>query len=487
MVVLSCSSLYGQRTLGVTWNIPKDQKQAITQLREFHELGISVIEVEQPPSAAIWQKIDSLQFKVYGSLGIQFPTTSTFRQPDSTLIENIQKKASVYLSEPSVAAIGLFEYGAVSDSSFWKSLQPVARQLKTKRQLPFYFTSRRLAHVDTLPDHFIILDTFVTTSRLDTLSVPQDTLIGAYRYTPSKKLAPYLTPFKDFLEATSEASQKPIFVNSDWLFSMQKQHPQLVEILQGFSSEEDAVFPLPQETLPSPQSSTLPVVILLIVWGSIAFHYHSSPLYRKSLFRYFTAHKFFINDIFQRQIRSPLPGVIIIFQHALLLASTAFVTIDSLLSPLGQTALFYHMPQLTLMGNTHYSFWGWALLACILISFFCALWIYVAHKSIHSFIQVATIYAWPLQLNFVLATVAITLFSSGTHTVTIVIFTALAFAIFLATFFFAAIDVTQSSRSKLTFQLKTTIPYILLLAGVSTWVLLQEQWVETVKLALNLK
>jgi len=487
LLTLSYTSVYGQRTLGVSWDIPEHQQQAIAELQTFHELGISIIEVQRSPNAAVWQQIDSLGFEVYGSLGIRFPTSSTFRKPDSTLINDIEDKASEYLTKSSVSAIGLFGYGAVEKPSFWNALIPLAKQLKTDRQLPFYFTGQRTTKVDSLSNYFIILETPVTASTVDSLTVPQDTLIGGYRYAPSDRLKTFITPFKQFLEKTSTEAQKPIFINSSWLLSMEQQHPQFAQTLQTLTTEENAVFPLPKETVPTPQSSSLPIIVLLVVWGTIAFHYHSSPLYRKSIFRYFTAHKFFINDIFQRQIRSPLPSIIIILQHAFLLGAAVFITAISILSPLGQTAFFYHLPQLAILGNNPYSFLGLALIASVIVSFFSAIWLYLGHKSINSFTQIATIYAWPLQVNFILTTTAITLYASGATTVSIVILTSLALLLFLLTFFVAAIDATRLSRSIALFQFKTTIPYTLILVGLLTWIILQEQLLEAISLALTLK
>lgn len=489
LFLLTCtvSSLYGQRSLGVRWDIPDNRNQAITELHSFHELGASILEIQRSPSADIWKKIDSLNFDVYGNLAIQYPTTSTFRRPDSLLIKNIEEKASAYLSHSSVVAVGLFEYGATWDSSFWDALQPIVNQLKTNRELPFYFTSRQVTKIDSPENGFRLFEAYFTPANVNSLAFPHDSLTGGYRYVPSAKLENHLTPFKKFIERTSAFPDKHLLVSSNWLLSMKKRYPHLTDVFKSLTSKDDIVFPLPKENSPLPESSSLPIILLLIIWGTIAFHYHSSPLYRKSLFRYFTAHKFFINDILQRQIRSPWPAMIIMFQHALLLASAVYVSALTLLTPLGQSAFFYHFSKLAIFGSGSLTFLGLAFWSSILLSFFSTIWLYTSHKSINSFTQIATIYSWPLQLNFVLTSVAIALYSSGASSSLIIIFTGLAIAIFLFAFLVTVIDATRFSKSNPAFQFKTTIPYILLWVGLSIWFFLEEQWWEALSLAINLK
>lgn len=467
--------------------MPENQEAAIDQLERYSKLGISIIEVQTPLTPAVWKELDRLGFEVYGNLGIQFPTTLTFTNPDSSLIRSIEARGSAYLSRPLVSAINLFEYGAIHRPSFQEVVQRIAEQLKSQRQINLYFTDRRFIEDDIQLSDFILWEIFITPDNLDTFSVPQSSDIGGYLFSPSEKLADYLTPFKNFLEQTSHASEKPIFIHQNWLDTILEKHSNFSEILRSVSSKAETVFPLPKESIPDSRAPVLPILLLLIVWGSVAWHFNSSPLYRKSLFRYFTAHKFFIDDIYQRHIRSSLPALLIILQNVLLLSVCIMITCLALLSPLGEEALLYHFPILSTFGNTLISVFIWAVLLTLLISFVSILWLYLAHKRIKSITQTATIYAWPQHINILLGTIVITLFAAGSGNTFIVIFTALAAIIFMLSFIFASLDTARYARSKIMHQVKTSGLYLILWGGLLGWILTNEQWIEIINLSLKLR
>lgn len=483
----SSFSLHAQRSVGVKWEMPDNQEAAIKQLQQYHELGISIIEVQSPLTNSVWEEINRLEFEVYGNLGIKFPTTTTFSDPDSSLLTSIQKKSSIYLSQPSVSAINLFEHGATHRSSFFKVLQPIARQLKMLREVNLYYTSRLLATQDTLLSDFIIQDIYVIPQNINTLSVTQDSTIGGYIYSPSKDLYNYLTPFKKVLDITSPASGKPIFVHQSWLDSILDTHPDFSKTLHSVISKPDAVFPLPKESIPDSRASVLPILVLLFIWGTVALHFNSSPLYRKSLFRYFSAHKFFIEDIYQRHIRSSFPALLIILQNAFLLSTCIFVTYSTVLSPLGKEALLFHFPNLSMFGNGALSLFFWTIAGSLIISFLSILWLYLTHKKINSLTQTATIYAWPQQINILLGTLVITFFSADASNMLIVIFTILAFLIFILSFLLASIDTARFAKSKILHQIKTSGLYLAVWGGLLGWILTNKQWMDIINLSLFLK
>lgn len=460
---------------------------AFEQLRQFRDLGITKIEVKSELTPYIWQKIDSLEFEVYGSLNIQFPTTSSFSNPDSALINNIQQKASVFLSQPSVRGIQLFSFGAVWNPGFSQVLAPFAKQLTQNRQVELYYTSRQTTANNLSIIDFSIIDIYVTPKNIDSFSVPNHSGIGGYVYSPAAELEKYITPFKKFLNKTANAPSKTIFLHSDWLAATLEKHTSFSKKLRALATEREAVLPLPEEALPSPESPVMPIILLLLVWGSIGLHYNSSPLYRKSIFRYFTSHKFFIDDIFHRHIRSPFPAISIIVQNSVLISVSILVTFLSLFSRLGQSSFFHHFPGTAILGNTPYSIFTWALLGTLLIPCISIVWHYISNKSLTSFTQIATIYGWPLQLNFLFCTVAITLFASGGSSMLITICTVLAVTVFLLSFLFTSIDTFRFAKSKVGHQFKTSIPYFIIIGSLIGWMLSYQHWIEAIQLSLNLK
>lgn len=482
---VSQTELYGQSTLGVAWDIPGDIDSANTQLQQFHELGISILEIDSPPTSEVWNQIDSLGFNIYGNLNINFPITHTFAQPDSSLVTQIEKNATSYLSQSSVKAIGLFNYGSVYNPAFWKAAVSFAEKIKQAKKLDLYHRSRATPLTDSSVVSFSIVDVPVTPKNFDSLPVSPTNTDSYFYYDPSNQMKPFVRPFKSFVLAVNQSKNNTIFVDSGWLLMMIEEHPQFTDILQSLSSKSEMVFPLPNENIPTPDNTALPMVLLLLVWGTVALHYNSSPLYRKSLFRYFTAHKFFIDDIFKRLIRSPVPAIIIILQNALLLSISTFAIFSILLSPIGQQAFFYHFPRISIVGNSPMSIFLWTFLLVSLLSFLSIIWLYISHKKIKSFTQIATVFAWPLQLNFLFCTGAITFFlASGSGSATL--FTILALLLFLISYIFTALDISRFVRSKTKYLFKTIIPYTIIIAGLLGWLFTYDQWMDAVTLALNL-
>ncbi|PAU93432.1 hypothetical protein CK503_11910 [Aliifodinibius salipaludis] len=483
--VSQTEELYGQSQLGVVWDIPSNTDSANVQLQQFHELGVSILEIDTPPTREVWNQIDRLGFNVYGNLDINFPVTHTFSNPDSSLITHIENNATSYLSQPSVKAIGLFNYGSVYDPAFWESVTSFAEKIKQTKGIDLYHKSRSALVTDSSVVSFSIINIPVTPKNVYSLSLSAANTNNYLYYTPSDELKPFLKPFKNFVSAVDQSKNNTIFVDSGWLLMMVKTHPQFTEILQTLSSQSELIFPLPNETIPTPDNTVLPMVLLLLIWGSLALHYNTSPLYRKSLFRYFTAHKFFIDDIFKRLIRSPMPAVIIILQNALLLSTATYVVFSIFLTPIGQEAFFHHFPELSIAGNSPLSIFIWTFLLVLLISLSSIIWLYFSHKKIKSFTQIATVYAWPLQLNFLFCTAAITFFSTS-ESKSAALFTAFALLLFLLSYNFSALDIIRFARSKIKHLFKTAIPYTIIIAGILIWFSTNEQWMDVLTLALNL-
>jgi hypothetical protein len=479
--------LQAQRIFGAAWDIPDDQQTALQHLQEFQEMGISLVEIDEEPSPAVWEAINNSGLSVYANLGIRFPVPETFANADSGLINHIQTKASAYLSQSSVQALGLFEYGATDDPAFNDAIRPFVQQLKKTEQIKIYYTDNRDLSRDSLIVDFVMYDTTITSTSIESLSLPNQPEIGAFRFSPTGNLFGYVKPFKEFLNATSGIPQKPIFFRSDWLFSVTDKYPEFGSRLSSLSTDPEAVFALPQESIPAQKESPIPIIVLLVVWGTVALHYNTSPLYRKSLFRYFVGHKFFIEDIFQRHIRSPYTALIIIFQNMLIVSAAVFATFSALWSPLGMEAFFYYFPSLGLFGNHPISLFVWTCLGILVFSLVCILWLFLFHKGLRSLTQVITIYAWPLQVNFIFGTVAIALFASESSNLLIIVFALLAITMTLLGFIFASIDAAKHLRKKSQlYLLGTSGIYLILLGAFLAWLITNEYWQDIIKLTLRL-
>ncbi|HET6528614.1 MAG TPA: hypothetical protein VFG39_07665 [Balneolaceae bacterium] len=486
LLAVSHIPLQAQHSFGVIWDIPENPQTAINQLRQFQKMGITAIEVKELPLPVVWEQINQSGLKVYGNLNIQFPLAQTFAEPDSLFIQKIERRASAYLSQPSVQALGLFEFGPVPKSEFINAVEPFVNQLKQLSDVKIYFVSSRISsQADNLTD-FIIYFEHITPKNIHSFSLPASPVIAGYQFSVSADLTDFFAPFYAFLKATPAGPQKTIFIDSDWLFSILDKYPDFDQKLHAFATESDAVFPIPDETLPRQNDTSVPILVLLSVWGMMALLYSSDPIYRRSLFRYFTGHKFFVKDIFDRHLRSPWPAIIITLQNALLLAAGTFATFEALFSPLGEAAFYHHFPALSILGEGPFSLFTWAFFAALALSFLAITWLSVFHKNLNSITQTATLFAWPLQLNIILITIALVIFAAQGGGFLVFIFNLMAFLVFLFAFILTSFDASRFSKKPKLYILGTSGLYLILWGALITWALTQKIFWDVISLSLSL-
>ncbi|MCW9707713.1 hypothetical protein [Fodinibius salsisoli] len=473
-LLLSACSLQAQQNFGIQWNPPESNTQAVAELQQFREAGVTAIELQSVPSNELWSTIQDQELKVYGNLGLSFPTIFTFSQADSSFREGVRKKFTAFVSQPSVQAIKLFEFGAIDQAPFQKQATAFFNDIGTLDSIQAYYSDNRIIEPSSgLPVDFMVYDIALSSNNIYSLDIPTDETIAAYRYSPSTELQYKLKPLKQVIQrlyATSYSS-RILFFDGQWLLNMLDAHPRLKETLHTLATDSEFLFPVPAESMPTATQPSLAIIILLLVWGTLAYHYHMSPLYRKSLFRYFTGHTFFVNDIFKRHIRSPIPALVIIAQHALLASAALYAIFDTYWSPLGLQALATYFPSLFFLGAKPYVIFVFILCCILLFSLISILWLYFSHKSLRSVTQIITLFAWPLQLNFLFATAAIALYASGGTDYILLILATLIVTVISGSFLITAWDASQSLSTKnVRYLLLTAGLYLLILLAIVIWV-----------------
>lgn len=488
LLSLSFGSAQAQRVLGVVWELPADDSRAIQQLQQFQDLGITVLELQKVPSERIWNEINQRNLTVYGDLNILFPTAHTFERADSSLQVQLRQKITGFATQPAVKALNLFTYGAVHQARFNKATASFFNRFRALQSIRTYYTGNRKREDPDLPADAFMYDIHPTPQHVSSLSVPTSPEIDSYRYSPSSPLKELLMPFKQVIQKTSEHPQKPFFLESNWLLSMTDKYPELKTILYSLATDSDPIFPAPDESRSSQDQSPLPVITLLLVWTMLAFHYNISPLYRKSLFRYFSGHRFFLSDIFRQHIRSPFPSLIIIIQNTLLISAVSFIVFTDFLSETGMQSLNYHFPGLFFFSGSEYDIFITVFGMIMVFSLISILWLYLAHKSLRSITQIMTLFAWPLQINIVLGTFAIAIHVSGGDPLIIAVLAGLMLAVCLGSFVITAMDVIKYLANKrFRYMSLTAGLYLLVLIGVGVWLLEYNDplW-QVIDLSLNL-
>lgn len=489
LTIAGTSASQAQHQLGVRWDPPQKTEIAIQELERFNEVGVSVLEISSPLKPTVWAKIDSLRLTVYGQLEIQYPLAHTFSSADSAFIKQLREKISAFISRPAVTSIGLFSYGPINRESFQFAVDPFINQIKNAADVHIYgvLSPDQSLSSNNLPVDFMIRELAVSPKNLDKLSVSSHPLIRGYHYIPSESLQDALLPFKKLITATTGSADAPIFVQDNWLLSMLELHPQSKLTFRTLTQKTEPVFPLQDRTLPAPQSSPTTVILLIIIWLTVGLHYRDSPIYRKSLFRYFSGHKFFVTDVAKRHFRTPAPAVILLAQNACILVIGIYISVETLTTPRGLAAFFHHIPGAAALGASALGLGMWALAISLILAIISIFWLSISGKRLSSLTQLATLYSWPLHINLLLVTLAVAFFASGSGTFVVITCTVCVILLQISCFIIAALDaVTFNPSRRLLYLSSTIVIYVGLLIGALVWAISNDHLREVLILTVSL-
>lgn len=472
MLLLSAHTGQAQRAIGVSWNVPDDPSEALEQLAAFERMEISHLEVDRPLEERLWNSLGVSGISVWAVVPVEFPTHLTFARPDSITVAKIEDHLNHYLGREPVSAVRLFTHGAAYDPRFEEALAPYTGQI---REL-FGGSLYDLRNISAVEDRQL-LDFSMYTVRVQAgytrdarPEIPKGA--GAWLYRPTPEMEPYLGPLKSVLDETAGSPDTPLFLPSGWLLDRLQQHPSLAETIRRYATDEQAVFPLPEESYPRGEQFGLGVFLLLLLWGTVALNYSISPLYRRSARRFFSSHRFYVNDVIHRHVRAPTQGVIMLVQHSLLSGILFYSIGKYLLSTTGTEALLHYFPGALALGTPALSLFFWGFLLSLAVEFVAILWLLLLNRGIDHFSQVTNLYNWPLQLNLVTVTVLFAILISGQvpRTGTTLLFLFLYLAILFGSYLLTAFDLSKATPKRFRFLLSTAGLYLLLLAGGVIWI-----------------
>ncbi len=470
-----------QRAIGVNWSVPGRSSEAKMQLQHYADIGISHLQIHEPLESETWRKIDELGFTVYGKLPIDFPVFETFSEADSARLDTLSAVIAHYNRHPSVEALGAFAFGALYDAGFERLAADFAIDLNSKTDTPLYYTTadETVSTIDSLFSFKML--------RLPAPNVSKNNPAAAFIYRPTDAGRSDLATLKNLLESTADSPQHPIFLEASWLEDTEKRYPNFGKVLSSYTAGGDAVFPLP-ESSPKPFSSASAIaVLLLLAWILFAVIYSYDPVYRKSFVRYFTGHRFFVDDVMKRHIRSPFTGGSILVQHAISGGIVVYVIFKVFFTSLGYDALLSHYPVLpdSDAGGLNLFFWGFLL--TLGFQLICLAWLRIAHSGISSITQVINLYTRLLQVNLFTATLISIFFLSGPRQNFIYALSIIFVLLFALSFIITAADVGRFVRTKkIQYYAATMGLYLFGLIGLVSWLFSSESLQNVVELAASL-
>ncbi len=408
--------------LGVSWSLPPTSAIEISgQLDAFENIGIEVIELMHPVNPVLLDSISSYPFEVYIRFDYKFITSSGLNEFADSFLEDYKMLISDFASNPQVTAFGLYSFSQSFDESFAESFEIITRELRKSSNSSFYeITSGTSSFLD-----FSIAEI----SGEQVYENETGLLLSKENSVNDAKL----------INTLFESNTELLLFNSSWLSGALELNPGLLTAFREMKSSGEFVLPEQQEqTASSPLN--WPVIIFLLVWVSVGLNLKISPNYRPLIFRFFTGHRFFVDDIMRYRERSIASGIFLFFQHAFLSGLTLYIVFSTLVSEKGLEVFYHYMPLLAIVGKNYFSVFVIGVLVSLLVQVIGIIWLYLPSKAMTHFSQVMSLYTWIFHLDFLIVSIMMVIYLSGGSTNLLIILSIVYVVVWLIGFLLTSLD-----------------------------------------------
>lgn len=474
-----------QNELGIVWNVPHSNSTALRELHEFRKLGVGYLIINKLIPKQISDTLADSNFRVFVSTPIIFPTSRDITRYAAQYYQVYRDYIHYYNSLSTFSAFGLFENGDITDKRFRDEMNILAEKIHEITQKPIYYiqTANSAIKNDTTFDFCIQIIVPDNNSSNLTLGTFKESR-GIYfktkdsNYFNSQQILYLLTQTR--LHKTS-----PLFFNGNWLTNVLKSHPEMARVLTDYVRG----LPVLLSTRPTRHfnvSKSILVIFLLIMWGLMAVHYAFEPNYRKSLVRFFTTHKFFVDDVMEHLSRLSNSNRIVLMGQAFIGGMFFYTMGQAAFSSIGYHALISHYPLLGFIDKNMISLFFLGVVGVLLYNLICIVWIYFGISEVKFPGQAITVYIWSQHMNFILITLMIAILLSTGSTIIIYVLGIMFILVILISFYLSVLDTARYCKKSYFEHLKTTIPHLIIMLTILIWLFSQTQIIDVIRLSANL-
>lgn len=445
-------------------------------LNTARRMGINLFETNRPE---MLESLNTDSFYLLLVIDQKYQTASRlsqeWRKIAANAIKSYQRSETIFPGR--IVALNLFQYPDDRNDRFFEFSGLIADTLYTVTDLPLYYKTHVLSSVDIfMPYRFKSVN---YSNELPVLGHSGNVI----SFSPSDHLAESILSLESLFEAVNETSEPVIIIPAEWFFHLLDQYPEMDLIFTAFINGEFIPFPLPEvpDTFPN---LNLPVLLLMVIWSVFIVLYRFRPLLFDKCVRYFTSHKFFVQDVIQNRNRSLADGIYLLLLHSLASAFFFYTLVLILFGSAGLSVLSEHYSFLFIENYETFTFLilGFALSSLLhTISIF---WLFLFNKYQKRISQIVNLYSWGFILNLILATVLVFNYLFGWGTSWALGFTLVYFLVWFFSFNIAAVNSVRYMES-------FKIPYILLTIGLHlaiiialiTFMIMDPHLIETLSLA----
>lgn len=407
--------------VGVHWNAPDSWGEQVSELALFEETGIKFIELIHPVNTALLDSLQKYNFSILIRTDKEYMTRTAISGNLDDLIYEYKNLIERYKNYDFVNAFGLYAHSQSFNEEYQGLFKVVVDSLKNH-------TNADLYEVNT--GDFNALDFAFT--QINHYSTP---VTSGYYYFSKEYFRNDISAFNRLMAEVPPG----IMIDSEWLKTAVDDYPPLKTALSERTEDGMFVLPVPQ-AIEEGFDFNWVVFVFILIWISMGVHIRISPMYRDLMFRYFTAKRFFVDDVMRYRERALASGIFLFVQHAMFSGIVFYCFAKACFSETGLDALFHYLPQLGITGQNYFSiFVVGFLLTAIMMSIGIA-WLYFPSKSMRHMSQVFSLYTWVFHLDFLLVSLMLILLLTGASEVTILVLSILFVLIWLSGFVLTAID-----------------------------------------------
>lgn len=409
-----------RQSLGVVWDVPETEAEALRHLDRFTELGIEIIEVKHPVENSIRNSLSGYEFTVFVRSSEEFYTLSEINQQQRLLSEKYIDLAGIYSTDFNVAAIGLLSNSQMYHGDHVNAFSPLLDTLELVSNKDFYFVQNN--------KWFNFNNPFSEFARRISGQAFQTSHL--IHLNANLKDSVFTNP--DFI----------LFTHSTWLFDGIEEYPELESSLIEYNETGDWLLPLPN-VKSSSVAPNWPVLLLLLLWIGLAIQLRFLPVSGSMMLRYFLAHRFFADDILHYRERSAASGFSIMTLHVFFGGLVIYILANTFISETGVQAFFDHLPGLAITGSNYFSFFFLGIIFFAVMQGIALLWIYLPNQNLEHFSQAVNLYSGIFYFDFVLVTVMLTIFLSTSAPGLILALSILFIFCWFSAFYIAAGDASK--------------------------------------------
>ncbi len=416
--------------LGISWDVPTTEDEISAQLSFYQKIGVRFIELKHPVKIAILDSLANHPFQVLIRFDRKFLTTSEVRENRDEIVSQYSSLILEYSEHEQVIAYGLYAFSQSFNLEFIEEFESITSELSSQ------ISNREFYEITSGP--FNALD--FSLYKIETEIIPEN-ISGLLFSKPYQRNDHYIV--KDIFER----SPRLLFFDSNWLNDAISDYSPLQKALLDYASEGEFFLPLPQQES-TPVPFNWPVLVFLIIWISMGVHVTLSQTYKPLIFRYFTGHRFFVDDVMRYRERSYMSGIFLFFQHAAFTGLVAYILSSLLISPTGLEALYSTLPYLAFFGKNYFSLFATGVSLGIIIQLIALVWLYFPNKAMTHFSQALSLFTWVFHLDFLIVSVMLILLLTGGSSNLILLLGFLFIINWLVAFFITSLDSSKYLMQK---------------------------------------